>query len=184
MNKRQNPTDRFLIVQYKEGDTSVLPALVKRYHKIFCEKAYWVTKEKESAKDIAQECWITIINKLDTLENVDSFKSWALKIVYTKAIDAVKHRHKESKNLESISTIDSGTQSSEDEKYIIQKTLFKAIQKLPKGKQDILRLFYTEEYSVVEISDFLSIPSGTVKSRLFKAREKLKSILKKSNHEK
>ena len=49
----------------------------------------------------------------------------------------------------------------------------------PKEKQDIIRLFYAEEYSITEISAFLKIPIGTVKSRLFKAREKLKSILNK-----
>jgi len=190
MNKRQNPTDRFLILQYQEGNTSVLPALVKRYHKVFCEKAYWVTKDKEVAKDIAQESWIIIMDKLHTLENADRFKSWAFRIVYTKAIDAVKHRSKESKNLASGRIIESDTQSSEDENKLIHIALLKAIRKLPKEKQDIIRLFYAEEYSIIEISAFLEIPVGTVKSRLFKAREKLKSFLsyspflKKVNHEK
>jgi RNA polymerase sigma-70 factor (ECF subfamily) len=184
MNKRQNPTDRFLILQYREGDTSVLPVLVNRYHKIFCERAYWILQDKETAKDIAQESWITIINKLHTLENIDSFKSWALRIVYTKAIDGIKKRNKESKNLRNIRNIKSGSQSLEDEKNLILKGLLKAIQKLPKQKQDIIRLFYAEEYSINEISKFLDIPIGTVKSRLFKSREKLKSLLKKVNYEK
>ena len=182
MNKKQNPTDRFLISQYMAGNTSMLPILVKRYHKIFCEKAFWITKDKEIAKDIAQESWIAIIDKLQTLKNVDSFKSWAFRIVYTKAIDAVKLKNKESKKLKSVGTIESSRKSSKDE--FIQKELLKAIQQLPKEKQDIIRLFYTEEYSIFEISTFLDIPLGTVKSRLFKAREKLKSILKKENHEK
>ncbi len=184
MNKRQKNTDRFLILQYREGNTSVLSVLVKRYHKLFCEKAYWVTKDKEIAKDIAQESWIIIIKKLHTLENVDSFKSWAFRIIYTRAIDAIKQRNKENKKLESSVIIEPDTQSSEDQKNLIQLELLKAIQELPKEKQDIIRLFYAEEYSIIEISVFLKIPIGTVKSRLFKAREKLKSILKKVNHEK
>ena len=182
MNKRQKLTDRFLILQYREGNTSMISVLVKRYHKIFCEKAYWITKDKEVAKDIAQESWIIIMDKLHTLENTDSFKSWASRIIYTKAIDAIKHRNKESENLESVGNIESDTQSSEDESKLIQLELLKAIRKLPKEKQDIIRLFYAEEYSINEISAFLKIPIGTVKSRLFKAREKLKSLLKKLNH--
>lgn len=179
MNKKQNPTDRFLIQQYRLGNTSALATLVKRYHKVFCENAYWVIKDKEMAKDIAQESWVIIINKLYTLENLDSFKSWAFRIIYTKAIDAVKQRNKESKNLKSVVIIESGTQSSEDDSKFVQIALLKAIQELPKEKQDIIRLFYKEEYSIIEISAFLKIPIGTVKSRLFKAREKLKLILKK-----
>lgn len=178
MNKRQNPSDRFLIQQYLEGDTSVLTTLVKRYHKIFCEKAYWVTRDKEIAKDIAQESWIIIINKLHTLQNLDGFKSWANRIIYTKAIDALKLRNKEGKNTETARNIESNPQAENDHRRLIRIALVNAIRKLPKQKQDIIRLFYTEEYSIAEISTFLKIPVGTVKSRLFKAREKLKSIVK------
>jgi len=184
MNKSQNPTDRFLILQYRAGDASVLPTLVRRYHKIFCEKAYWITKDKESAKDIAQESWITIIDKLETLKNIDRFRSWAFRIVYTKAIDAVKQRIKKNKDLQSVRILSIDTSSSEVERNLAQKKLLKAIQELPKEKQDIIRLFYAEEYSIVDISSFLKIPIGTVKSRLFKAREKLKSTIKNLNHEK
>ena len=184
MNKRQNPTDRFLILQYREGNTTMLAALVKRYHRMFCEKAFWVTKDKEIAKDVAQECWIIIMNKLHTLEQVDSFKSWACRIVYTKAIDAVNRRNKESKNVSAGGIIQPETPSAEEERQLIQAALLKAIRELPKEKQDIIRLFYTEAYSINEISAFLEIPVGTVKSRLFQAREKLKSILKQFNYEK
>lgn len=183
MNKKVNPTDRFLIIQYRDGNTSMLPALVKRYHRIFCEKAYWITKDKETAKDVAQECWIIIIHQLDSLKDVDSFKNWAFRIVYTKAIDAVNNRNRERKNVKSIEITKSGTQPYDDARTIILKALLNAIQKLPKEKQDIIRLFYIEGYSINEISNFLNIPIGTVKSRLFNAREKLKSI-KKVIHEK
>ena len=70
------------------------------------------------------------------------------------------------------------------QRTILKRKLLNAIQDLPKGKQDIIRLFYVEEYSLKEISSFLQIPIGTVKSRLFKAREKLKSIMKSYSYEK
>jgi len=179
MNKKQNPTDRFLILKYKAGDRSVLPELVKRYHKAFCQKAYWITKDKEIAKDVAQESWIVIIDKLHTLQNVNSFKSWAYRIVYTKAIDGIKNKHKEDKNLKHTGSLGSDEENDKDERDLILNSLSKAITKLTKQKQDIIRLFYAEEYSIAEISKFLNIPIGTVKSRLFKAREKLKSIINK-----
>lgn len=178
MKKQGNLSDASLIVQYREGNIAVLPVLVKRYHKVFCEQAYWITKDKEIAKDIAQECWIIIIRKLHTLDHADRFKSWALRIVYTKAIDEVKRRKKEDENTRANKLIEPKIQSSEEDSLRIQKALLRAIRGLPRQKQDIIRLFYTEEYSVKEISAFLGIPVGTVKSRLFKAREKLKSLLK------
>jgi len=174
----QDPSDKYLIERYLSGDKSTLAILVKRWHKIFCEKAYWVLRDKDLSKDVAQECWIIIIHRLPNLKKADSFKSWALRIIYTKSIDAFKRRSRE---IQDLNRIDKNVYSESDEKEekdILKKKLLSAIQDLSKEKQDIIRLFYVEEYSLKEISAFLKIPKGTVKSRLFNAREKLKSIIK------
>ena len=100
--------------------------------------------------------------------------------MYTKAIDAIKQRNKQNRNLVTRELVDTPVQSIDDKSHLKELSLLKAIQNLPLEKQEIIRLFYSEEYSISEISKFLKIPKGTVKSRLFKAREKLKSILKNS----
>lgn len=174
----KDSSDKFLIERYLSGDKTMLPILVKRWHKIFCEKAYWVLRDKELAKDVAQESWIIIIKKLPTLKNLDSFKSWALRIIYTKAIDAHKRRTRTRLDLNKIDQKVSYSSEDKEEAVAQKRKLLTAIKELSKEKQDIIRLFYVEEYSLKEISAFLKIPTGTVKSRLFKAREKLKSILK------
>jgi len=182
---KQDPTDKYLIESYVSGDKSALAILVKRWHRIFCERAYWVLKDKNLSKDVAQESWIIIIKKLHYLKNPERFKSWALRIIYTKAIDALKKRTRERQDLKSIPGKENSTSAKEvEERMVLKEKLLTAIQDLPKEKQDIIRLFYVEEYSLREISAFLQIPVGTVKSRLFKAREKLKSLLKSYSDEK
>jgi RNA polymerase sigma-70 factor (ECF subfamily) len=59
-----------------------------------------------------------------------------------------------------------------------------AIKQLSADHRLILRLFYLEEHSLLEIGSILELSVGTVKSRLFHAREKLKSLLKLSSYEK
>ena len=61
----------------------------------------------------------------------------------------------------------------------IKIELMKAIRRLSNAHQTVVKLFYVEEYSLKEIADLLGISTGTVKSRLFHARENLKLILKK-----
>ncbi len=124
------------------------------------------------SKDIAQECWFTIINNLHALNNLDSFESWAYRIVYTKSIDSLKRKNQTTNNLRAIGNMELKEETTRYENNSILKALKRAIGKLSKEKQDVIRLFYLEEYSILEISDFLCIPKGTVKSRLFKAREK------------
>jgi len=184
--KEEDSKDSELIKRYLSGDKASLALLVERWHSIFCEKAFWVLKNKDTVKDVAQESWIVIINKLHTLKNADSFKSWALRIVYNKAIDAYNKSRKES--IQDIYTkLDSEVfinTSENEERKALQMKLLSAIQNLPKDKQEVIRLFYVEEYSLKEISSLLQIPLGTTKSRLFKAREKLKSIIKSYDYEK
>ena len=172
-----------LIEQYLSGDKSAMHGLVKKWHKVFCENAYWILKDREKAKDIAQECWLVIMDKLPSLKNKDRFKSWALRIVYTKAIDAHNRGIKNINELTANKNLIHET-SSDSESNKQKKRLLDAIRMLSNDKQDIIRLFYLEEYSIKEISSLLHIPVGTVKSRLFKAREKLKSLLKQYDYEK
>lgn len=173
----KNYSDKQLIDRYLAGDKQSLSSLVKKWHKSFCEKAFWVLRDRELSKDVAQECWIIIIHKLPSLKKVESFKFWALRIVYTKAIDAHKKRMKSIGTLNTNDT-DFNDLLDNETSSLLKKRLLKAIHELSIDKQEIIRLFYVEEYSLKEISSMLKIPNGTVKSRLFKAREKLKSIIK------
>ncbi|GAA4272347.1 hypothetical protein GCM10022258_16410 [Aquimarina gracilis] len=62
--------------------------------------------------------------------------------------------------------------------------LSRSIKQLSINHQIVLNLFYLEEYTIKEISEILNISTGTVKSRLFTARENLKIIVKDRNYEK
>lgn len=176
-------TDETLVLQLQSGDKKALPKLVKRWHKAFCDKAFWITKNKEIAKDIAQESWKTIIYKIDTLKEARSFGHWALRIVYTKSLDYLRQQNikrlKEAEFSKSQSTL--VEDYTEDNK--LKEALLKAIKRLPDEQQRVIRLFYTENYSLIEISKLLNISIGTAKSRLFHAREKLKITLKNKNYE-
>ena len=79
---------------FQSGDKNALNQLVKRWHKTFCEKAFWLVKDADVAKDIAQDAWSVIINKIDSLKKPESFGSWALRIVYTKSLDWIKANKK------------------------------------------------------------------------------------------
>ena len=85
--KSNQSIDEELVEAYKAGDKKALATLVKRWHKLFCDKAYWLVKDKDVAKDIAQESWSVIINKIDSLNDPKQFKYWAYRIVCNKSTD-------------------------------------------------------------------------------------------------
>lgn len=168
--------DGLLVLQYQSGNRKALGQLVKRHHKRLCAHAYWYTKDFDASKDIVQDCWGTIINKLGNLREPNSFSSWATRIVTRKSLDYLSKNTSRLGKLKA-DTLEENHETTGFKDDLIQQ-MNEAIAELPKNQQIVLRLFYTQEYSLKEISTILEISVGTVKSRLFHAREKLKSILK------
>lgn len=179
MHKKNNITDGKLVANYLQGDNNALTLLVKRFHKTFCNHAYWIVKNPEVAKDIAQDSWKLIIDKIDTLKDPNYFKSWALRIVHRKAIDWTRSISQQTKGKEAYKVTKSIQEIPSTDTSQLKQKLLKAIQELPKHQQQVIQLFYVHEYSLKYISNILNISIGTAKSRLYHAREKLKTIIKK-----
>ena len=178
--------DSWLVLQCQTGNKKATGLLVKRWHKKLCKQSYWYTKDMDMAKDIVQECWSIIINKIHILKDTNSFGSWALSIVTRKTIDKLRKHQREFKNLENYYDTATNTinDNNDDNTENVLVILRKSIKKLPEQQQAVLHLFYLEELTIKEISKIMQLPLGTIKSRLFNAREKLKIILKNRYHEK
>lgn len=177
MNKTKEISDADLVVKYQSGDKKALIILVTRWYKKFCSHAYWYTKDVDLSKDVVQESWAVIIDKMKMLRKADKFGSWGLSIVTRKAIDSLHEQNKYRK-------LDSYAEANLVEEEQINSSslhnlVLKEIKGLPNEQQIVLKLFYVEGYKIHQIAATLNIAKGTVKSRLFTAREKLKIILKK-----
>jgi len=183
MSQTEKEIDGLLILDYQSGNKKALATLVKRWHKKFCTKAFYIVKDADEAKDVAQDSWRTIIGKLGTIKNPQKFSGWAMRIVHTKSIDVLRKRQKDLKGNNSLTYYSLEEDEPYDERTALKRNLYNAILELPTNQQQVIKLFYTEELSLNEISKLLNIKAGTVKSRLFHAREKLKIILKNNNYE-
>ncbi len=190
MTKPEKIFDGLLVLQYRKGSKKALSLLVKRWHTKLCKHAYYYVKDRDVAKDIAQDSWRVILQHIGNLKDVNSFGSWVLVIVNRKAIDCLRKKQKTDKKLHqyyedsrtNYDTIETTHTITDDRVFAATdsaEVIMSSIRKLPNNQQIILRLFYLEEYSILEICKILEISKGTVKSRLFYAREKLKLILKK-----
>jgi len=186
MNKPDQIFDALLVKEYQSGNKKAVSLLVKRWHNKLCKQAYWYSKDAAVAKDIAQDSWGVILKSLGGLKDPYSFGSWAKRIVVRKSIDWLRKQKTEVNQLKMyhestiIPDVDANTITPDNALIILRN----AIKALPEEQQLVLHMFYLHEHSLNEISDLLKIPKGTVKSRLFTAREKLKKLLKNRNYEK
>lgn len=177
--------DEWLILQYQSGNKKSINILAKRWYTKILRKAYWHTKDMEISKDIAQEAWIAIIKGINKIKEPAKFGSWVSQIVYAKSVDWIRSQQKERHNQEVRLEVQEGfgTDKSEAEETLIQG-LRQHIKALPDKQRIVLSMFYLDNHSLQEISEVLKISKGTIKSRLFHAREKLKQILKLNYYEK
>jgi len=181
MRRLKKTEDSWLVKQYCKGHKKAMTVLVKRWHTRFCAQAYRYSNDFDIAKDIVQDAWITIMKHVHTIEHPDKFGSWGLSIVTKKSIDWYRKErriHKEKENIRSKKNESIVEDINLTDSELLKEKLKTAITSLSEEQQNVLKLFYIESYDLIEISEILNISKGTVKSRLYYAREKLKTILK------
>lgn len=176
-------SDGELIRCYLQGDKDCIKILIEKWHITFCKKAFWVLKDSDLAKDVAQETWKLVLANIESLKNPDKFGNWALKIVSNKSIDVLNKKNRERIYLDSYSKEHQVYDDDNQDDTSNNTQLLRAIKDLPIKQQIVLKLFYLETHSLKEIASLLEISIGTAKSRLFHAREKLKTILNNRNYE-
>lgn len=153
---------------------------------------YPIVKNPEDAKDISQETFLKAYKSLSTFKGESEFSTWLYKIAKNCALDFVRKQ-----KIISLSSDSSGedgegfdipdrSEKTNPEKSALQKEkneiLYSAILLLSDEHREIIILRDINGYSYEQISQMLSIEQGTVKSRIFRAREALKKILLKKNY--
>jgi len=165
--------DELLVMQYQAGDQKALELLIKRWNPKIMVYALRNINDQQGAEDVAQEVWLAAIKGVHRLHNHTKIGSWLLGITHNKSMDWIK---KNAKIDHSITIENSPTIELTSDDQIIK--MRQAIQELKLEQRNILTLFYLEGYSLIEISEILKISKGTVKSRLYYARESLKKAIK------
>lgn len=178
-----NYNDESLVSITMLGDENAYAELVKRYEKSAICAAYSVTGNHYLAEDAAQDAFVTAWIKLDTLKDKSRFRQWVLKITVNCAKSlAVKYKNYISFDL--IENIDFQNDSAvyapfENEKDELHNSIGRLSQKI----KQVVKLYYLEDMSIVDIADKLRLPVGTVKRRLHDGRNKLRKDLGYMNDE-
>jgi RNA polymerase sigma-70 factor (ECF subfamily) len=124
----------------------------------------------QDCEDAVQSAILKAYEKLNTLKEVQYFKTWIIRILLNECY-RLKRREQPSVSYEECFEF----VKAEDEEDFSE--LYLAIKKLPERIRITVVLYYVEGYSVKEIKQILKIPAGTVKSRLAKGRKLLKNRL-------
>jgi RNA polymerase sigma factor (sigma-70 family) len=173
------------------GDESAYKILLTRYERGIYNMIFQMVKNREETEDLVQETFIKAFNALDSYNQQFAFSTWLYKIAFNNCIDSIRKRKLRTLPLDKpIDTkegqvqqdIRDDTSSPEKQMLYAEKTrqIHEAIDHLPDKYRRVIMLRHQEERSYEEISEMMKIPIGTVKARIFRAREMLKRCLNQS----
>ncbi len=168
--------DEYLVIECQLGNADAFRALFRRWNGRLLGHAHNLIGDREAALDVTQESWMGIVRGLHGLRDPARFPSWALRIVANKARDWIRREQSRRRLMEEGAVEPPRPATSDDGDDDLDR-LRAGLAALEHDKRLVLRLHYLEGRSVAEIASELGVPPGTVKSRLFNARNELRHRL-------
>jgi len=171
--------DEYLAASARAGDRQSFERLARRWRPKLLAHAYRLTGDMEAAKDVAQDGWCDITKGLKQLNDTAAFPAWAYRIVTRRAADRVRRtvRDRDGVNAFAAEPRLDAEHTSAMEAKVDAGPLNHALTALPPEQRAVVALHYSEGFSVAEIAVALSVPAGTIKTRLMHARRKLRVAL-------
>ena len=181
--------DSQLIEQALSGNQQAYRVLTERHKTAIFHIIFKIVRDKETANDLVQETFMKAFSSLASYRSEFRFSTWLYKIAANCSIDHLRKKRIQVLSLEGQMDNESGTRTMDvpdysyhPERDLVRKeqrfSIEEAIDSLPKKYREVIVYRHKDDKSYEEIADLLSIPIGTVKARIFRARELLKKKLK------
>lgn len=159
-----------LVNQARAGNKEALLELVLAREKEFFGLSFVYMRNQHDAADAMQDMIVTLYSQIHTLRQPQSFYSWAKQILVRCCLSRLRKSSREQ-------ALPEQPAASEDPSPETGLDLLNEVHCLPEPQRDVLLLFYYNDRTLEEISEIMSCPLGTVKSRLHQALKKLKGRL-------
>lgn len=178
-------SDADLIVKAIDGREEGFEELVRRYQRPIVGYIYRMLSDYDASLDVSQEVFIKVYKSLDKYSSEYKFSTWLYRIAHNATID---HIRRNSQNLQSLETeSDDGayqmqlesslpTPEQNQERKEWKSEIESVVKCLPSAYRQLILLRHTQELSYDEIAEVTNLPLGTVKNRLFRAREMMREI--------
>jgi RNA polymerase sigma-70 factor, ECF subfamily len=175
--------DSQLVSMTLSGKLKAYESLVRRYQKLVYNVIFQMVRSHETAADLTQESFLRAFRGLNSFKHDAKFKPWLLRIATNTTLNWIRDS-KQADSLEAL--LEDNPQeepaSADDverqvEWCLSQSMLYEALAQLPPRNRHVFILRYQHDCSYQEIAEIMNEPETTVKSLLFRVRERLKQLL-------
>jgi RNA polymerase sigma-70 factor (ECF subfamily) len=188
---RNQEDENRLVALLKEGDQTAFRLLIRKYQSKLYSIAYGITLDREESLDIVQDVFLKVHEKIHTFRAESSLATWLHRITVNLCLNWKRRwarrfrwhhqplEHEDGGDYPELGTSDTAPETLYEQKEL-KDILWNQLKKLPHEARAVFVLKEMEGLSYDEIAGVLNIKTGTVSSRLFYAREKLRKGLKKT----
>lgn len=180
--------DAQLVSEMRCGDSEATNELVARYRPSAFRFALQLTGNREDALDVAQDAMLRFVDSIDRFDPSRPVQPWLFRIVRNKAYDLGRRQKvRRAQSLDEL--LEKGMPAPVEvsdhpsrrlELELLQRRVWSGLRQLPKKQREILVLREYQDLSYSEIAEVLKVPTGTVMSRLHRARKALRNVLVES----
>ena len=178
-------TDSELIEIAISGREESFEELVRRYQRPITNYVYRMLGNYDAALDVTQEIFIKVYNSMARYSSEYKFSTWLYKISHNAAIDYIRRHSVHEQSLEAENE-DGVYQVQYESKHLSpeqerehsewREEIDTVVKRLPTGYRELILLRHTKDLSYDEIAEITNLPLGTVKNRLFRAREMMREM--------
>ena len=178
--------DKTLVAKARKGDRKAFEMIVKRYEQPLIGYFGRIIGNREMAQDFAQDVFLKVHASLYSYRPAFKFSTWLFKIASNHLIDHWRRKKIGAVSLDqplgednlTIQVPDPGPSTERTyELAEIRARIVAALEKIPPGLRELFVLRHVNEFSYEEIADIKGLPVGTVKNKVFQAKELVRGLL-------
>ena len=165
--------DELLVIRCQLGERDAFDALVQRWQRPLWRYARNLAGQESAADDAVQDIWVRVLRGIAGLRDAARLRPWLFGIAHRVMMDRLReqygHPHSTDIDLDALPE-----DEAEPNLELEVAAVLESLSHLPLVENEVLTLFYLRELSLNEVAQVLGIPTGTVKSRLHRARSMLR----------
>lgn len=174
LTNREQALDELLAIRCQLGERDAFDELIDRYADRLRGHVRRVAASNAEADDLVQETWLRVIRGLPGLRDPARVRSWLFGIAHRVLVDRLRTRYAEPAAVDVAPLADARNLLDEE---IRRDQIERGLEVLAPIDREVVVLFYLEQFTLSEVAEAVGVPVGTVKSRLHRARRRMRAAL-------
>ncbi len=174
---RQTILLELLVLRCKRGEKEAFDELIRQWEGRLLYYVRRLVATEEDAWDVLQQTWIKVFKAIKTLERPERLPTWLYQIARRTAASHWRGRYREQARMEDNADLAGFVGAEEAWHFEDAEQVHRALARISLAHREVLTLYFLEDLSLEQMAEVLTVPVGTVKSRLYYAKRALRAIL-------